>query len=109
MDSITFIIQQHKEKLRTELVGVVLETRGETMYTIRNYKSKKELVADYTAGVKIPVFQPNAEMFGKDPFNNPDGRACIEGPHYPQPHKFYIAVEIRDNIIYKIDGVKFKE
>ncbi len=28
-------------------------------YTTKNYKSKKELITDFKAGVKITVYQPN--------------------------------------------------
>lgn len=68
------------------------------MYTVRNFKSGKELKAAFAAGDRLEVFQPGP--FGGGPIK--DGRECIEGPHYPQPHKFYIGVDVKDGVIVKI-------
>jgi len=65
------------------------------MYTIKNYKTKKELKTDLEAGKQIEVYQPN-EMFGNAPKN---GRVTLEGPHYPQPHKWYASCIIKDGYI----------
>ena len=64
------------------------------MYTYTNYKTKKELINDFKAGKKIEVFQPNA-MFSV----SGDGNICIEGPHYPQAHKWYASAKIKNFII----------
>jgi hypothetical protein len=73
------------------------------MYTVKNYQTKKELVADYLSGKKIETFQPGG-YFTAGPQS---GEAVIEGPHYPQPHRFYVGVTLRDGIIVAIKGVKF--
>ena len=67
------------------------------MYTERNFQTKKELEAAFRAGTEIHVFQPGGLFPGKK-----DGRVCIEGPHYPKPHSFYLDVEIKDSKIIKI-------
>lgn len=67
------------------------------MYTTTNYKTKKELIAAFKAGLRISVYQPGP--FGPAAAN---GRACIEGPHYPEPHRWYASVHIKDNIIDSI-------
>ena len=64
-------------------------------YTEKNYQTKKAFMADFKAGVKIRTYSP-----GPFPVTQ-NGRDTIEGPHYPQPHKFYIAVEVQDGIIVK--------
>ena len=69
------------------------------MYTERNYKSKKELVTAFASGKIIGVFQPGP--FGGGPIN---GQECIEGPHYPEPHRFYVTVTCKDSVIVAIDG-----
>ena len=66
-------------------------------YTIHNYKTKKALIADVKAGKQVKVFQPGP--FG--PKVN-DGTVSIEGPHYPEPHRWYAAATVRQGIITKI-------
>lgn len=71
------------------------------MYTVKNYQSKKALVEDFKAGKRIECFQPGP--FGPEA---KDGVAVIEGPHYPQPHRFYVEVTLKDGAIVAIKGVK---
>jgi len=67
------------------------------MYTDKNYKTKKELVADFKEGKKIGVYQPGGIFPSQT-----DGTVCIEGPHYPQPHKWYATATIANGIITKV-------
>lgn len=67
------------------------------MYTEKDYPTKKALVEDFKAGVKIGTYQPG----GMFPAQR-DGKIVIEGPHYPKPHKFYLQVMVEDGIITKI-------
>ena len=53
------------------------------MYTVRNFKTKKDLKAAVAAGQCVEVYQPN-NFFGTP--TPTDGRVYLEGPHYPQPH-----------------------
>ncbi len=64
------------------------------MYTCKNYASKKALVEDFKAGVKIETFQPG----GMFPAVR-DGSITLEGPHYPKPHKWYASATVKDGII----------
>ena len=64
------------------------------MYTDINYKTKKALKEDLSQGKEITVYQPNA-MFP----SQRDGTIGLEGPHYPQPHKWYASCQIKDGII----------
>jgi len=52
-------------------------------YTERNFRSKKELRAAVERG-DVRVFQPGP--FGPDV---KDGTVYLEGPHYPEAHKWY--------------------
>lgn len=68
------------------------------MYTEINFKTKKELKEAVEAGQRIRVYQPNA-MFKSDTLT--EGQVTLEGPHYPQPHKWYATATIKDGIIQK--------
>lgn len=57
------------------------------MYVQPNFKTKKELKEAIAAGKAIEVYQPNA-MFGTGEPPR-DGTVYLEGPHYPQPHRWY--------------------
>lgn len=67
------------------------------MYTTKNYRSTKELCQDFLAGIPIDVYQPGP--FG--PLAK-DGKAVIEGPHYPAPHSFYLEVFVQGGRITEI-------
>lgn len=67
------------------------------MYTDQNFKTKKELKAAVDSGKAVSVYQPN-DMFGNAPTN---GRITLEGPHYPQPHKWYAQAVIANGVIVK--------
>ncbi len=72
------------------------------MYTVINFKSKKSLREAIAKGEKIRIYQPN------DMFSNPkalptySGKASVEGPHYPEPHRWYAEVELVEGIIVKV-------
>jgi len=70
------------------------------MYTKTNYKTKKALKADVADGKIVGIFQPN-DMFG-NPKAAPtfSGSVTLEGPHYPQAHKWYaVANVVRGSIV----------
>ena len=68
----------------------------ESMYTDRNFKTKKELRIAVTAGEKVRICAPGLGV----PKEN--GREFLEGPHYPQPHRWYAEVEMKDGIVVKV-------
>jgi hypothetical protein len=64
-------------------------------YVEPNYQTKKALREAVKAGVYVTVFEP-----GPFPFRlTQDGRANVEGPHYPQPHRWYAVVEVNEDRI----------
>lgn len=66
------------------------------MYASGNPKTKKELKQWVAEGRKVEAFQP-----GPFPAQR-DGAACIEGPHYPQPHRWYASVVLENGYIVKV-------
>ena len=63
-------------------------------YIDPNYKSKKEFIAAVKSGVKHLTYNPSG-MFP----TTQNGSDCIEGPHYPQPHKWYAQVKVENGIV----------
>jgi hypothetical protein len=68
------------------------------MYTSTNFNSKKELKTAIAEGRQITVYQPGP--FGGKPPQN--GAVTLEGPHYPQPHKWYAEATLKDGVIVKV-------
>lgn len=64
------------------------------MYTRRNFKTKKALKEAVKAGERIAVFQPGP--FGG---SQTHGKIGLEGPHYPEPHRWYASATIEDGCI----------
>lgn len=60
------------------------------MYTSKNFKTKKDVKDAIKAGEKITIFNPG---FGLTPISGP---VTLEGPHYPEPHRWYGTGEMRD-------------
>ena len=66
------------------------------MYVRPNFKSKAALRRALAAGDIVSVFSPG-------PFPCPDqGTVTVEGPHYPDPHKWYGQVKVIDGYVVKV-------
>lgn len=65
-------------------------------YTYPNFRTKKALVAALATG-PVKVFQPGP--FGPDVA---DGTTCVEGPHFPEPHRWYARVVVKGGYAYKV-------
>ena len=68
------------------------------MYTDRNFKTKKALKEAVAAGEVVTYHQPGP-FGGNEP---KDGTFCCEGPHYPEPHRWYAACTAKDGRIIKV-------
>ena len=90
------------------------------MYTTRNFKSKKQLkeaVKAYNtlivpsicetmltgnepqrAGPPVTYYQPGP-FGGNEPRN---GMIALEGPHYPEPHRWYAQATVKDGVIVAV-------
>lgn len=63
------------------------------MYCNTNYPTKKALKQAVADGVPVAVHQPG-------PFpGKTTGQIALEGPHYPQPHRWYASAEIQDSVV----------
>ncbi len=71
------------------------------MYTDKNYKSKKALKDDIKAGKEVTYHQPGGCMFPSSPVPR-DGVIYLEGPHYPEPHRWYAEATVKDGKIVKV-------
>ena len=67
------------------------------MYVEGNPKTKKELKERVASGVQVRVFAPGMgspltemKMYGK---------VFLEGPHYPQPHRWYGSCKVDDDCV----------
>ena len=66
------------------------------MYVSPNFKTKKALKDAVAAGKQVDVFSPG-------PFSAPtNGECSVEGPHYPEPHKWYARVTIENGQVTKV-------
>jgi hypothetical protein len=67
-------------------------------YTDVNFKTKKALKEALASGKTITVYQPGP--FGPDV--NRDGIVYLEGPHYPEPHKWYAQGTMKDGVLVSV-------
>lgn len=68
------------------------------MYTTENFKTKKALKEAVDRGDKVTYFQPGP--FGGN--ESKDGTFCVEGPHYPEPHRWYASCTAKNGVIVKV-------
>ncbi len=66
------------------------------MYTVINFKTKKQLKEAVLSGKKIEIYAPGLDT---PAFN---GTEYLEGPHYPEAHKWYATVEMKNGIIIEV-------
>ena len=72
------------------------------MYTRTNFKTKKALKDAVAAGQKIRVFQPNDVFGAGQRVQTGTHRVTLEGPHYPEPHRWYAEAIVTDGVIEKV-------
>ena len=66
------------------------------MYVEGNPKTKKALRAAVQRGEALTVFSPGPYPAKRDGVEN------VEGPHYPEPHKWYARVVLKDGVIQRV-------
>jgi len=64
------------------------------MYTSINFKTKKALKEALSAGRVVSAYQPGGMFPGAT-----EGKITLEGPHYPEPHKWYATATIKGGVI----------
>jgi hypothetical protein len=73
------------------------------MYTVENYRTKKQLKDAVARGDEVTVYQPNGDLF--DPYGvatPKNGKVTLEGPHYPEPHRWYATATLVDGKVVKV-------
>ena len=68
------------------------------MYTHRNFRTKKALKEAVKSGEVVTYYQPGP--FGGDEIK--DGTIFVEGPHFPEPHKWYGRATVKDGKVIKL-------
>ena len=68
------------------------------MYTTVNFKIKKALKQAIDDGTAVRIYQPGP-FGGNEPKN---GTVALEGPHYPQPHRWYATVTLENGLVIKV-------
>lgn len=66
------------------------------MYTVENFKSKQAIKEAIAEGRRVRVFQPG---LGKVPV---DGAVFLEGPHYPEAHRWYAQGILSDGVLVSV-------
>lgn len=66
------------------------------MYTVTNFKSKAALKRAIAAGDQVTTYQPGGFFPAET-----EGIIYLEGPHYPEPHRWYAQAQVKDGIIIK--------
>ena len=67
------------------------------MYVEPDFATKKELKEAVAQGKQLRPYQPAG--IGPEVKN---GKVCIEGPHYPRPHRWYADCTVENGIIIKV-------
>ena len=66
------------------------------MYVDPNFKTKKALAEAVALGKLVSVYSP-----GPFPAKSA-GVEAVEGPHYPEPHRWYARVKVKDGLVVKV-------
>jgi hypothetical protein len=66
-------------------------------YAEVNFKHKKQLKQAVQDGARLRTFNPS----GMFPVKL-NGSDVIEGPWYPEPHRWYASVLVQDGVIVKV-------
>ena len=69
------------------------------MYTRINFKTKKLLKEAVARGEEVEVFQPGPFASFTTPF---EGLVAVEGPHYPEPHRWYAEVVLEGGRVVRV-------
>ena len=63
------------------------------MYVSPNFQTKKALKEAVAKGEHVTVYSPGPFLA------NENGTEFVEGPYYPQPHKWYAQVTVRNGVV----------
>jgi hypothetical protein len=66
------------------------------MYTSTNFKNKKTLKDAVAAGKEVTLYAPGIGEPKRD------GVEFVEGPHFPEPHRWYAQVTMKNGKVIKV-------
>ena len=66
-------------------------------YTDKNFKTKKAFKEAVAEGQEVTLYNPSG-MFP----TKVNGTEFVEGPHYPEPHRWYAQVTVVDGVVTKV-------
>lgn len=66
------------------------------MYTSTNFKTKKAFKDAVASGQQVTLYAPG---LGAPAVN---GSETVEGPHSPEPHKWYAQVQMENGIVKSV-------
>ena len=66
-------------------------------YTSKNFKTKKALKEAVKAGEQVTCYQPGG--MSSVPY---EGKIDLEGPHYPEPHRWYAMATLKNGVIVSV-------
>uniref|UniRef100_A0A6M3LB98 Uncharacterized protein n=1 Tax=viral metagenome TaxID=1070528 RepID=A0A6M3LB98_9ZZZZ len=72
------------------------------MYTMTDFKTKKQLKETIARGQKLRIYQPGGVFAPPEAAPDYTGKAYREGPHYPKPHTWYAEAWLEGGIIVKV-------
>lgn len=67
------------------------------MYADQNFKTKADFKRAVAAGQRITLYAPGVGS------PKPNGTEFVEGPWYPEPHKWYAKVQVHNNVVVKVE------
>ena len=78
-----------------------------TRYNFRTKKALKEAVQEYVDRKANPLMTELKPVRCYNPGIGPDlsnfiGKVYLEGPHYPEPHKWYAEAWLENGVVVKV-------
>jgi len=67
-------------------------------YTITNFRTKKALKDAVATGEVVQCYQPG---LGPD-LSDFTGKVYLEGPHYPEAHRWYAEAWMENGVVVKV-------
>lgn len=67
-------------------------------YTTKNFKTKKDLKLAVQSKEEVTCYSPG---IGPD-LSNHTGTVFLEGPHFPEPHRWYANAQMENGIIVSV-------
>ena len=75
-----------------------MEEKQMSMYTVKNFRTKKAFKEAVASGEEVQVYQPGPFGSGIES----EGNFCAEGPHYPEPHRWYATIVVKDGKVVSV-------